>query len=239
MQAERAPVTQPFRTDPDPRNNPAAPPRVAGKARDQAGHEVIGADGIAGDHRDAGDDAVGQDGLVARVEEVALVAAKRERRERVGAVALHELGGTLALVLGRRAETPRPQRAEDEHRRHADCRKGERVAEHPPRVREIGAARDCGDGDREQYGPAGGGVADDRERPHRPEQQHERPEREGEVRAGSAPPHGRAGEDQQQQTRPAVGARPATGERDGEADQAQARERPERPVLDGERLPQP
>ena len=101
---------------------------------DELAHELtpLGdvADRVARDERRPADHAVGEERAAARREEVALVATQGEVREAVGAVRLHELGRTLALLPdgGRHAlrSQPKPERAEaeraDEQReRHFDA----------------------------------------------------------------------------------------------------------------------
>src|SRR5205085_9116083 len=78
------------------------PPATGMGERDEAPEQLLEAfgrpDGIARDDRDAADDLVGEEGALVLAEEVGLVGAEDERRERVGAPGGDEGAGELALA---------------------------------------------------------------------------------------------------------------------------------------------
>src|SRR5262249_15615319 len=83
-------------------DSPALARRDAAELGDEPAPLVAVSDRIAGDEGGAGDNAIREERLAARREEVALVAPKREVREAVGAVLSDERLGTPAFVrLGR------------------------------------------------------------------------------------------------------------------------------------------
>ena len=100
MQPVRGVDRQPPLGGAEDRDPPVALTRVGDEAPDELRPAIRRSDGIARDDRDAADDAVGEKRGLVVGEEVRLVGAEHERRERVEAPRLHECSGQLALVLG-------------------------------------------------------------------------------------------------------------------------------------------
>ena len=130
------------------RDPPVAGASASDEAADERGAFVRRADRIAGDDCDAADDAVGEERRLVVVEEVRLVGAEDERRQRVDAPGLDECRRQLPLALCLHdAMPPRCEPAADDprRRRHAEQEERERepVAERAAQV--VGAVDVAGE----------------------------------------------------------------------------------------------